>query len=51
MVEELIEDDQFLSDVLYRWEKSLDWCDTVHDVFWETCDNAIEEVLKEGVNI
>lgn len=48
--DELIEDDRFLSAVLYRWEKSLSWCDTSHDVFWETCDEAIEEVLKRGVN-
>lgn len=49
--DELMEDEQFLSDVMYRWEKSLDWCDTSHDVYWETCDYAIEEVLKGGVNI
>lgn len=50
VIDELIEDDQFLSAVLHRWEKSLGWCDTSNDVYWETCNEAIEEVLKRGVN-
>lgn len=49
-IEELSKDRQFLSDVLYRWNKSLSWCDTSHDVYWETCDYSIDEVLKGGVN-
>lgn len=45
-IEELCADEKFLSDVLHRWEKSESWCD--NGSTWELCDDAIEEVLKEG---
>ncbi len=44
--EDLFNDEQFLSDVLHRWDKSESWVD--NDVTWELCDYAIEEVLKEA---
>lgn len=42
----LYDDNDFLQSVYNRWEKSLGWTD-ISDVYWETCDDAIKEVLQQ----
>lgn len=46
----LLDDEDFLQSVYFRWEKSLTWIDN-DDVYWSTCDEAIKEVLQQQANL
>lgn len=41
----LRDDSDFLQHVYSRWDKMLGWVD-IGDVYWETCDDAIKEILE-----
>ena len=40
--DDLANNKDFLGKVFHRWEKSLGWCDTAYDTYWDCCDNAIK---------